>query len=228
MYEVYRKSQRRRMQTVDYRTYSHLQMLSEWEFQPFGPVSFCLDTLQQPGCEVERGPFRDTTVVTYLLGGSLSVELPSAGNVQLGPRTFSVTTPQSGECIVYRTDDEEARFVEIGFATLSDDEASANQMGRVSGAGRSPDLDCLVSGQGHEDALGISLDGAVYRGYMRAGENLIFETLFSRKLFLLVLKGTVRLEEDRLLPRDTALIRRVSSVPITAVQTTELLLIEVA
>ncbi|MEJ2077973.1 MAG: hypothetical protein P8Z74_08205 [Acidobacteriota bacterium] len=228
MYEVYRRNQRRRMQTVSYTTYSHLQMTSEWEFQPFGPLGYCLDTLQQPDCEVTRGPFREVTVVTYLLSGTLTVEVASASDVQLGPRDYSVTTPRDGDSIVYRTGTEEAHFVEIGLTTLSDDSASSNRVGHVSRTRRSPDLGCLVSGQGHGDVPGISLDSAVYRGYMRAGENLIFETLLSRKLFLLVLRGTVRLEQDRLLPRDAAFIRRVSSVPIAAVQTTELLLVDMA
>ncbi len=228
MYDVYRKSQRRRLQTVDYLTYSHLPMLSEWEFQAFGPLGFCLETRQQPGCEVERGPFRNTTLITYLLSGELTVEAETVEDVQLTPRTFAVTVPRTGASISYRTGTEEASFIEIGLEILSEDGSASNRMGRVAVSGVPPGLDCLVSGQGHPDALDLSLDCAVYRAYLRTGENLIFETLLSRRLLLLSVRGTVRLEEDRLLPRDTALIRRVNSVPITAVQTAELLLLDMA
>lgn len=226
MYDVYRKSQRRRLQTVDYLAYSHLPMLSEWEFQPFGSLAYCLDTRQQPKSRVRRGPFRNMTVMTYLLSGAVEVASGSTDNVQLEPRSFALTVPRDGESIDYHTEENEAFYVEMALETVLDESPASNRMGQVKAKGAPPELECLASGQGHSDVLPISLDCAVYRAYLRTGENLIFETVLNRKLFLLVVRGTVRLEEDRLLPRDTALIRRVNSVPITAVQTAELLLVD--
>jgi len=226
MYEVFRKGQRKRIRTVDYLTYSHLYMPSEWEFQAFGPLQFCLDTRQQPDCTIERGPFQDTSVLTLLLQGELDIEPESAEAAHLGSRTFALTVPGRGELIQYRTGSEEAQFVELGLETLSDEPVPSNRVGQVKAVGRTPALECLISGQHHPDALPVPLDCAVYRAYLRAGETLIFETLLSRRLFILVLRGTLRLQEDRLLPRDTAHVRRVTSVPMTAVQASELLLVD--
>lgn len=227
MYDIFRARQRRRIQTVDFVSHSHLRMLSEWEFEPFGPLSFCLDTLQRPDSTMQRGPLRDVAVVTYLTQGEAFVELGSSQTVRLGPRAFSATVPE-GMPLTYRTGSEESRFVEIGLAIEPGDVVASNEMRELSVRGRPPSLDCLVSGQGHPDTLAIALDCAIYRAYLRTGENLIFETLITRKLCLLVLRGTIRLEEDRLLPRDTALIDRVDSVPIAAVQAAEVLLIDMA
>ena len=226
MYEVFRKGQRRRIQTVDYLTYSHLYMPSEWEFQSFGPLQYCLDTRQQPQCSIVRGPIRDTTVLTFLVSGELDLETASLEDIHLRSRDFALTVPGPGDSITYRTGPEEAQFFELGLETLSDEPVPSHQVAQVQTDGRTPALDCLASGQQHPGALPLPFDCAVYRAFLRTGENLIFETLLSRKLFILVLRGTLRLQEDRLLPRDSAHVRRVTSVPINAVQASELLLVD--
>jgi redox-sensitive bicupin YhaK (pirin superfamily) len=84
----------------------------------------------------------------------------------------------------------------------------------------------LISGQGHEHSVSISLDCAVYLSSLGANENLLFETLSSRRSFIFVLSGAIRMQEHRLLARDSAMVRQQVSLPIAAQQHSSILLID--
>ncbi len=227
MYEIYRRSQRKRIQSESYTSHSYLVMPSDGEFQPFGSLVHCLETVQRPGTRIQRGPFRETLIVTIPLYGSVRVATDSQESIQVARGELSRTVPEYGEHVTYEAvGDEDVRFLELGYRVLGEPEPGSNSCATFDTRGPRPLLVPVASGQESTDLMTLPFDCDIYMAFLRAGENLIFETALERALILLVLEGTIRVEEHRLLDRDSAHILRVNHLAIAAPERSQLLLVD--
>jgi redox-sensitive bicupin YhaK (pirin superfamily) len=228
MYEIYRRSQRKRIQSESYTSHSYLWMLAEGEFQPFGSLVHCLETIQRPGTQIQRGPFHETMVVTIPLFGSVRVSTESLDSIQVERSEIARTTPAPAEHLTYEADGEEdVRYLELGFQLPGEVGGSINLRAAIDTGGPRPLLVPLASGQENPDSLGLPIDCDIYMAFLRAGENLIFETGLERTLLLLVLEGIVRFEEHRLLDGDSAHIQRVHQLAVSTPARSKLLLVDI-
>jgi redox-sensitive bicupin YhaK (pirin superfamily) len=227
MYEIYRRSQRKRIQSESYTSHSYLLMPSDGEFQPFGSLVHCLETVQRPGTRIQRGPFRETLIVTIPLYGAVRLATESLESIEVTRGELSRTVPRYAEHVTYESiGDEDVRFLELGFQFFGEAEAGSNSLASFETSGPRPLLVPVASGQETPELMTLPFDCDIYMAFLRAGENLIFETAIERALLLLVLKGTVRVEEHRLLDRDSAHIRRTNHLAIAAPERSQLLLVD--
>jgi len=227
MYEIYRRSQRKRIQSERYTSHSYLLMPSEGEFQPFGSLVHCLETVQRPGTRIQRGPFRETLIVTIPLYGAVRLATESMESIEVARGQLSRTLPRYAEHVTYESvGDEDVRFLELGFQVFDEAETGSNTLASFETGGPRPLLVPVASGQETPDLMTLPFDCEIYMAFLRAGENLIFETAIERALLLLVLKGTIRVEEHRLLDRDSAQIRRINHLAISAPERSQLLLVD--
>ena len=84
----------------------------------------------------------------------------------------------------------------------------------------------LASGQGENAGVRLYQDVAIYLSRMRPNENLIFETLMTRRVFLAVTNGLIRLEEERLQQADSAMIWKENLIQISAQQRSVVVLVD--
>lgn len=228
MYEIYRRSQRKRIQSESYTSHSYLWMLAEGEFQPFGTLAHCLETIQRPGTQIQRGPFRETMVVTIPLFGAVRVSTESLGSIQVERSEIARTIPASADHLTYEASgNEDVRYLELGFKLSAEAGESSNRRAAIDTGGPRPLLVALASGQESPDSLELPIDCDIYMAFLRAGENLIFETALERNLLLLVLEGTIRFEEQRLLDGDSAHIGRVHQLAVSTPERSRLLLVDI-
>jgi len=227
MYEIYRRSQRKRIQSESYTSHSYLLMPSDGEFQPFGSLVHCLETVQRPGTRIQRGPFRETLIVTIPLYGAVRVSTESMESIQVARGELSRTVPRYAEHVTYEAvGDDDVRFLELGYQFFGEVETGSNTRSSFETRGARPLLVPVASGQESDDLMTLPVDCDIYMAFLRAGENLIFETALERALLLLVLEGTIRVEEHRLLDRDSAHIRRINHLAIAAPERSQLLLVD--
>ncbi len=224
MIRVLRRLQRKAVRSLQYESFSHLLMPRDNEFEPFGVLSCCLDTTQSKASEVRRGPFAETVMLTAVLEGRLTV---GAGGQVLEGGQVAAITPHPEELISYHTEPGiGARYYEIGLID------SVTEPGiQVNPAGLRKDLPNpifipIASGQPLESSIRLQIDCTVHWGRLRAGETLIFETTVSRRTFVLLLRGTVRVAEERLLNRDCALIEQEALIPLSGRELSEFILID--
>jgi len=227
MYRFARKRQRKKLQTELSITYSYLApFLSEGQF--LGPLLRIGETFIQPEAEFGTVSLPHSELVLCMLEGRLEV-----GNTD-GP----LHEMEAGD--VYRIGAVEEN--ELTFKN-----PSAHKRNRVFELWLAADLPekppdpegirlninrgffnflPLASGQDHEDSAVLTTECAVYLSRLRPSENLIFETVLSRSVYVFVLDGAVRLEDDRLIGGDSALVVGEERIPLTAQQQSAVILID--
>jgi redox-sensitive bicupin YhaK (pirin superfamily) len=227
MYLFARKRQRKRLQTELSITYSYLApLLSEGQY--LGPLRRIGETLIQPEAEF----------VTVLLPHSELLLCVLEGRLEVGNTDGPLHEMEAGD--VYR-------IAAVEEAELTFKNPSAHKKNRVLELWLSADLPGpppepegvrlnanqgffnflpLASGQGHEDAAVLTTECAVYLSRLRPSDNLIFETVLSRSVYVFVLDGAVRLENDRLIGGDSALVFGEERIPMSAQQQSAVILID--
>jgi len=228
MYRFTRKRQRKRLQTELSITYSYLAPLLS-DDRHLGPLQRIGETFIQP----------EAAFVTVSLPNSELVLCVLEGRLEVGNADGSLHEMEAGD--VYRI--AAAEEAELTFRN-----PSAHKKNRVlelwlsaDFSGRPPEPEAvrlnlnrgffnflpLASGQGHEDAAVLTTECAVYLSRLRPSENLIFETVLFRSVYVFVLDGAVRLEDDRLIGGDSALVFGEERIPMTAQQQSVVILIDI-
>lgn len=225
MYAIGRKHQRRRIHTEAFLSHSFLPMTDEGGFEPFGALVGLLETTQQPGTIVTRTPGEPVESLTLLREGELELSVGGLCPVALGPRGLARFVVAGDGSVGYRNSGARpVRYLEMMLSASDPAEPLVETVRLPSGRGTF--LSPVASGQDHERGLPLLLDSAVYWGKLLTGGNLIFETPLNRKTFLVVIDGTVRIEEHRLIGLDFARVERESAIPLFAQRTSEVLLID--
>jgi redox-sensitive bicupin YhaK (pirin superfamily) len=153
---------------------------------------------------------------------------PAGDQSLLSPATVHRFTAQAGTEVSLQNDSDRdcAEYLQIWFeasreAAGSDFESQISEI-----ENRDQTLICIASGQEHSEGLDLHEDAAVYLSRLRPSENLIFETLLSRRVFLFVMKGLVRADEHRLQDFDSAMVWKETSITLSAQERCTLLLID--
>jgi quercetin 2,3-dioxygenase len=85
----------------------------------------------------------------------------------------------------------------------------------------------VASGQGLTDTVTFHTDATVYRSDLDAGETLKYDIDPSRKVFVYVTSGDLRINDERLATKDQARIDTAGPLELEAYDNTSLLLIDV-
>jgi redox-sensitive bicupin YhaK (pirin superfamily) len=175
------------------------------------------ETRLQPAAEWSSGSIGPVEIITFLQEGEIEIEdeFGHGSKLESGVHYLSAE-PETEFQVRNLSDSDPANYWqawldarEIGVSSASqtaDPEVIPGQGGLVP----------LASGQGDTAGVCLSQDVAIYLSRLRPNENLIFETLLSRRVFLAVTNGLVRLDDDRLQQGDSAMIWTQNLIQISA------------
>jgi redox-sensitive bicupin YhaK (pirin superfamily) len=187
----------------------------------FGTLLQFQETVLRPTAEWSSGLVGYAEIITFVQEGSLSV---SESTLEAGGIHCLTVGPSAEFTVKNLSDIENARYCQIWFDTRGTDAVPGSSSSNVEFSKGKVELVPLASGQGETTGVPLQQDVAVYLAKLRPNENLIFETLQSRRVFLVVIDGVVRLEEHRLVTSDSVMIRKESLIEIGAQQASELIL----
>jgi hypothetical protein len=225
MYQIGRKHQRRRIHTEAFLSHSYLPLVGDGGFEPFGALAGLLETTQQAETIVTRTPGEPVECLTLIRDGELEVLAGDTPPVTLGRHSLARSVIGGGDSVRYRTTGgQPVRYLEV-MLCAADPVETRVEVARLP-ARRGSFLFPIASGQDHADTLPLLFDSAVYWGRLLPGGNVIFETPLTRRTFLVVLSGTVRIEEYRLISQDYARVQRESAIPLFAQRMSEVVLID--
>lgn len=175
-------------------------------------------------------PHQDMEIVTYIRQGAIThrdslgnVGRTAAGDVQV---MSAGTGIQHAE---YNLEDEETRLFQIWI--LPDQRGHAPSWGTrpFPKENRSGQFVTLASGfDGDGDALPIHAKARVAGALVKAGETVRYPTTPDRHLYLVPASGRIRIGETEANARDGIAITQVDSIEITALEDSELVLVDAA
>jgi redox-sensitive bicupin YhaK (pirin superfamily) len=175
-------------------------------------------------------PHEDMEIITYVREGAISHKdsLGNAGRTVAG----DVQVMSAGTGIThaeYNLEDETTRIFQIWI--IPDDHGQPPSWGTKpfpKGA-RSGRFVALASGFGEDaDALPLRTDARVLGATLKAGETAEYALAGGRHAYLVPASGTVELNGVKLEARDGAAIREEPMLRLTALEDTELVLVDVA
>ncbi len=175
-------------------------------------------------------PHQDMEIVTYVRQGAISHKdslgnqgRTEAGDVQVMSAGTGITHAE------YNLEDEETRLFQIWI--LPDERGHAPSWGArpFPKDDRSGKFVTLASGFADDsDALRIHAQARVAGALVRAGETIRYETTPERHLYLVPATGRVRIGDIEANARDGVAITDVTAFEITALEDSELVLVDAA
>jgi redox-sensitive bicupin YhaK (pirin superfamily) len=173
-------------------------------------------------------PHRDMEIITYVRKGAITHEDNTgnkgrtvAGDVQVMSAGTGITHAE------YNREDETTQIFQIWI--IPDERGGQPNWGtrpfpKGDRAGR---FVTLASGiEGDEDSLPIRTQARVLGASVKAGESVAYQTTADRHLYLVPASGKVRIEKAEINARDGAAITGVGHVQITALEDSELVLVD--
>jgi redox-sensitive bicupin YhaK (pirin superfamily) len=172
-------------------------------------------------------PHRDMEIITYVRKGAITHQdnLGNTGRTEAGD--VQVMSAGSGVAHAeYNLEDEDTQIFQIWI--LPDQRGQAPSWGarpfpKDNRAGR---FVALASGSPDDDALPIRTDARVLGATVRAGDTVSYDTSAERHLYLVPATGKVRIEEVEVNARDGAAITGRNRIEVTALEDSELVLVD--
>jgi redox-sensitive bicupin YhaK (pirin superfamily) len=226
MYEIARGVQRKRDHTEAFLTFEHPFLGTSKA--SFGALLRYRETLLQPGSEWTSGLVRRAEIVTLVREGTLLISngLHAGSRLEEGGIHCLTAGPSAEFQVRNLSETETSSYCQIWLDTRGTDAVTGVETSTVEYSKGVGGLVLLASGQGETTGVSLQQDIAIYLVRLRPNENLIFETLLSRRVFLAVIDGVVRVENNRLVTSDSAMIRKESLIEIAGQQASKLLLVD--
>ena len=175
-------------------------------------------------------PHSDMEIITYVRTGAITHQdnLGNQGRTEAGD--VQVMSAGSGiRHAEYNLEPTETRIFQIWIEPTSRGGAPTWGAKPFPKDNRSGRFVTLASGlPGDEDALPIRTDGRVLGATIRAGERLDYASQPDRHLYLVLAVGAVEVNGVRLEARDGAAITGESALALTALEDTEVVLVDAA
>lgn len=199
----------------------------------WGSLRVWNDDLIQAGTSFPEHPHEDMEIITYVRTGAITHRdsmgnegRTEAGDVQVmsagtGIR-HSEFNRESEDTTLFQLwiiPDERGGTPSWGAAKFPKDDRSGNFVALASGkAGETA----------NDGALPIRADASVLGATVKAGESVTYDTSGTRHLYLVPATGSVKIGEVEAKARDGVAITGLSSVTITALEDSELVLVDAA
>jgi redox-sensitive bicupin YhaK (pirin superfamily) len=200
------------------------------EHKPLGPLRVWNDDEFASGGGFAMHSHADMEIITYVRHGAITHEdsLGNVGRTEAG----DVQVMSAGSGIRHSEHNREGEptlLFQIWIApnvTGGEPRWSSKRFAR---AGRSGRLVVLASGYPQDqDALPIRADARILGATIMVGESIAYPLGKTRCGYLVPSTGRVDVNGVRLAPRDGALIRHEAALTLTALEDTELVLVDVA
>jgi redox-sensitive bicupin YhaK (pirin superfamily) len=175
-------------------------------------------------------PHRDMEIITYVRKGAISHEdsLGNKGRTEAG----DVQVMSAGSGIVHSEFNHENETTELFQIWIVPEKTGAEPrwgtqpFPKGARAGR---FVTLASGlPGDEEALEIRADARVVAATLRAGETATYALGHGRRAYLVPATGAVEIDGQRVGTRDGAAISDTASLSVTALEDSELIMVDVA
>jgi len=200
------------------------------EHMPLGTLRAWNDDEFAPGGGFAMHTHADMEIITYVRRGAITHEdsLGNIGRTEAG----DVQVMSAGSGIrhsEHNREDEPTLLFQIWIAPKAPGGEPRWSSRRFPRAGRSGRLVVLASGYPQDrDALLIRADARILGATMIAGECIAYRLGEARRGYLVPSTGRVDVNGVRLAARDGALIRDEADLTLTALEDTELVLVDVA
>ena len=172
-------------------------------------------------------PHRDMEIITYVRKGAISHKdnqgnegRTEAGDVQVMSAGTGIAHAE------YNLEDETTQIFQIWI--IPDQRGGEPSWGArpFPKGGRDGRFITLASGKGDEESLPIRADARVLGATVKAGEAVTYETDAQRHLYLVPATGKVKIGDVEVNARDGAAITGLDKIEITALEDSELILID--
>ena len=172
-------------------------------------------------------PHRDMEIITYVRKGAISHKdnqgnegRTEAGDVQVMSAGTGIAHAE------YNLEDETTQIFQIWI--IPDQRGGEPSWGArpFPKGGRDGRYITLASGKGDEESLPIRADARVLGATVKAGEAVTYETDAQRHLYLVPATGKVKIGDVEVNARDGAAITGLNKIEITALEDSELILID--
>ena len=196
----------------------------------WGALRVWNDDTIQPHTGFPPHPHRDMEIVTYVRSGAITHEdsLGNKGRTEAG----DVQVMSAGTGIrhsEYNREDEETRIFQIWIVPTSQGDAPQWGAKPFPKGGRSGQFVVLASGHKQDaDALLIRADARVVSATIRTGETIEYPLGTDRKGYLVPATGAVSINGQRIGARDGAAISDLETLSVTAIEDSEIVLVDIA
>lgn len=196
----------------------------------WGALRVWNDDTIQPHTGFPPHPHRDMEIVTYVRSGAITHEdsLGNKGRTEAG----DVQVMSAGTGIrhsEYNREDEETRLFQIWIVPTSQGDAPQWGAKPFPKGERSGQFVVLASGHEQDaDALPIRADARVVGATIRAGETIEYPLGANRKGYLVPATGAVSIDGQRIGARDGAAISDLETLSVTAIEDSEIVLVDIA
>lgn len=194
----------------------------------WGSLRVWNDDAIAPGAGFPPHPHRDMEIITYVREGAIThrdsmgnLGRTEAGDVQVMSAGTGVTHSE------YNMEDVETRLFQIWI--IPEDRGGEPSWGAkpFPKSDRSGRFTTLASGlAGDEDALPIRTQARVLGATVKAGEKISYALGEGRHAYLVPAKGAVEIDSTRIDARDGAAIKDVETIEITAIEDSELVMVD--
>lgn len=196
----------------------------------WGSLRVWNDDAIAPGTGFPPHPHRDMEIITYVREGAITHEdsLGNKGRTEAG----DVQVMSAGTGIrhsEYNREDVTTRIFQIWIIPTRNGEAPNWGAKPFPKGERSGKLVTLASGfDGDEDALPIRTNARVLGATLKAGETADYSLGKGRKAYLVPASGAVEIDEVRVNARDGAAISDLDMIHVTAIEDSEIVLVDAA
>ena len=174
-------------------------------------------------------PHRDMEIITYVRSGAISHRdsLGNSGRTAAGD--VQVMSAGSGiQHAEFNQEDEETTLFQIWIMPERAGGQPSWGTRPFPKGDRAGQFVTLASGLDDADALPIRADGRVAAATLKAGETATYPLGKDRRAYLVPAVGTVEVEGVRVATRDGAAISDVETLTVTAIEDSEIVLVDVA
>ena len=186
------------------------------------------DDVIQPGTGFPAHPHRDMEIITYVRSGAISHQDCLGNHGRTGAGDVQVMSAGSGiRHAEANREDEVTTLFQIWILPRESGGAPAWGMRPFPKGDRAGRFVVLASGDGADgDALPIRADARVLGATLRAGESAELALGRGRKAYLVPATGAVEIAGQRVEARDGAAISDVEMVRVTALEDSELVVVD--
>jgi redox-sensitive bicupin YhaK (pirin superfamily) len=198
------------------------------QYMGFGPLRVINEDRIRGGTGFDTHPHRDMEIISYVISGSLKHE-DSMGNEAV-IRPGEVQRMSAGTGVRHseynEKADEEAHFFQIWIMP--------NQQGVEPGYGQksfekelsTQKLVHVISPTGSDGSISIHQDANMYISRLKKSESLDFAMKPERKLWIQLVKGSVRVNDQEIQTGDAIAAKDIANANITASEDSEMILFD--
>jgi redox-sensitive bicupin YhaK (pirin superfamily) len=194
----------------------------------FGALRVFNDDVVEPGTGFPTHPHEEMEIITIPLNGELTHE-DSMGNKTV-IRAGEVQRMSAGTGLThseFNLGNEPCHFYQIWiYPDVKGLEPTYDQREFDPSSWRNS-LIPVASGQGVSNVVTFHTNATIYRSDLEPGKSIEFESADSRRIFVYVTEGEIRLNEESLNKCDQARLDEVDRIVISAKESSSLILIDV-